>query len=211
MHVGTLDAEATAHRTDGLTVTLGTALMSVAVVGGAASVLASSLLAPAAFEAAEIVSAAAPWAALATGALVARLCAPLRRRAMEAPTAAASWRAAASLALGPLAAGVGAWFSIASGLPLLVTQVAGSHVVAEARVLERLADSGPGCEHRLVLASAVLPHSVAVCVDPETWAHAAEGGPLTIEVMRSTLGLEIRPVLEAIPTSRDRDEAPAPR
>lgn len=184
---------------------LASGLTALAVAAGAASVLARRVLAPAVLEPAQGLSLAAPWiacgVAVMVGALVLRAHrARLRRAAAHGPARTPGEVGplvgpdVATLALGPVAAGVGTWFAVACGLPLCATGTPGAIGVETVQVVQRPAPGLLACPYRLVLAGGSLPQPVEACVDREAWTRGAPGHAATIEVVRGPLALEVRTV-----------------
>lgn len=175
------------------------------LVAGGVSAAARWLFAPVAFEPADGLSLLAPWiaagAATGVGALMLRAQrARMRRTAAHGPARTPDdvgpliGPDVATLALGPVAAGVGAWFVVGCGLPLAATLAAGASRPVAVQVVERLEPGALACRYRLVLAGEGLPHPVEACVDREAWIRGEAGSPATAEVVAGPLGLAVRAV-----------------
>jgi hypothetical protein len=89
------------------------------------------------------------------------------------------------------------WLVISQALPATVTAVFGVQRPEAGLVVQKIpAAADPDCRYRLELASASaagghVTRAMDECVSEDLWNHAAQGGPVTLDLVVSALGAEI--------------------
>ena len=90
-----------------------------------------------------------------------------------------------------------AWLLVSQAIPATLTALAGTARSEPGVVTRRVpATNDADCRFRLEVASAsaadgAVPRPLDECVDEAVWAKATEGGPATLQLVRSLLGAEL--------------------
>ena len=96
-----------------------------------------------------------------------------------------------------VAATILAWLLVSQAIPATLTALAGAPRSEPGIVSHRVPETTDAdCRFRLVVASAsaeggAVPHPLDECVDESVWKQAAEGGPVTLLLVRGALGAEL--------------------
>ncbi|MFL6700220.1 MAG: hypothetical protein ACJ8GJ_23870, partial [Vitreoscilla sp.] len=86
---------------------------------------------------------------------------------------------------------------VSQAIPATLTALAGAPATEPGTVSQRVPQTTDAdCRFRLVVTSApadggAVPHPYDECVALAVWQQAAEGGPVTLQLMRGTLGAEL--------------------
>ena len=96
-----------------------------------------------------------------------------------------------------VAATLVAWLLVSQAIPATWTAMTGATAIEPGVVSHRVAETTDAdCRFRLVVASAqadggAVPRPYDECVAEAVWRQAAEGGPVTLELVRGALGAEL--------------------
>ena len=149
-----------------------------------------------AFQPAHLLRVAAPLLALLIGAAFTRLVAQARSRADEQREFDRGGKAL-FMGFAMVAATILAWLLVSQAIPATLTALAGAPRSEPGVVSHRVPETtDTDCRFRLVVASAsaeggAVPHPLDECVDESVWKQAAEGGPVTLLLVRGALGAEL--------------------
>ena len=149
-----------------------------------------------AFQPARLLRIAAPLAALVIGAGFTRLVARSRSR-IDGEREFDRGGKALFMGFAMVAATIVAWLLVSQAIPATLTALAGAPASEPGLVSQRVPEtSDPDCRFRLVVTSApadsgAVPHPFDECVAQAVWQQAAEGGPVTLQLMRGALGAEL--------------------
>ncbi|MBW8756185.1 MAG: hypothetical protein JF586_01115 [Burkholderiales bacterium] len=88
------------------------------------------------------------------------------------------------------------WLLVSQAAPATWTALAGAARTEAGVVTRRVPETGDGdCRFRLVVVSAdaagAVPRPLDECVDEAVWKQAADGGPVSLQVVRSALGADL--------------------
>ena len=155
-----------------------------------------------AFQPAHLLRVAAPLVALLIGAAFTRLVAQARSRVDEEREFDRGGKAL-FMGFAMVAATILAWLLVSQAIPATLTALSGTPRGEPGIVSHRVPETTDAdCRFRLVVASAsaeggAVPHPLDECVDEAVWKQAAEGGPVTLLLMRGALGAELVTVASA--------------
>ena len=96
-----------------------------------------------------------------------------------------------------VAATLVAWLLVSQALPATLTALAGTPATESGLASHRVPETDEvDCHFRLVVISAMpesgaVPHPLDECVSEAAWRSATEGGPVTLQLVRSALGAEL--------------------
>ena len=172
----------------------GKALAAALVV--AAAWVAWGLVAHPAFQPVRVLRVAAPLLALVLGAGFTRLVARARSR-VDAEREFDRGGKALFMGFAMVAATILAWLLVSQAIPATLTALAGAPGSEPGVVSQRVPETTDAdCRFRLVVASAsadggAVPHPLDECVAEPVWKQAAQGGPVTLQLVRGALGAEL--------------------
>ena len=155
-----------------------------------------SLVQHPAFQPVSILRVAAPLLALVIGAAFTRAVAHVRARA-DAEREFDRGGKALFMGFAMVAATILAWLLVSQAIPATLTALAGAPRSEPGIVSHRVVETTDAdCRFRLVVASAsadggAVPHPLDECVAEAVWRQAAEGGPVTLLLVRGALGAEL--------------------
>ena len=139
---------------------------------------------------------AAPVAALAFGGGFTRLLARSRQQ-QDAEREFDRGGKALFMGFAMVAATILAWLLVSQAIPATLTALAGTARTEAGVVTRRVpATTDADCRFRLEVTSAstangAVQRPLDECVDEAIWTRAAEGGPVTLQLVRSVLGAEL--------------------
>ena len=148
------------------------------------------------FQPAHALRVAAPVVALAIGGGFARLLARSRQR-QDAEREFDRGGKALFMGFAMVAATILAWLLVSQAIPATLTALAGTPRTEAGIVTRRVpATTDADCRFRLEVTSAsttdgAVQRPLDECVDEATWTRATEGGPVTLQLVRSVLGAEL--------------------
>lgn len=149
-----------------------------------------------AFQPAHLLRIAAPLVALVIGGAFTRLVAQARSR-VDAEREFDRGGKALFMGFAMVAATILAWLLLSQAVPATLTALAGVPTSEPGIVSHRVPETTDAdCRFRLVVASAsadggAVPHPLDECVAEAVWKQAAEGGAVTLELVRGALGAEL--------------------
>ena len=149
-----------------------------------------------AFQPAHLLRIAAPLVALVIGGAFTRLVA-LARSGVDAERDFDRGGKALFMGFAMVAATILAWLLVSQAIPATLTALAGAPRSEPGVVSHRVAaTTDTDCRFRLVVVSAsadsgAVPHPLDECVAEAVWKQAAEGGPVTLQLVRGALGAEL--------------------
>ena len=148
------------------------------------------------FQPAYAIRLAAPIVALFVGAGFTRLVAQARSR-VDGEREFDRGGKALFMGFAMVAAALVAWLLVSQAIPATWTALAGAVATEPGVVSQRVPETTDAdCRFRLVVASAsagngAVPHPLDECVDEAVWKPAADGGAVTLQLVRSALGAEL--------------------
>ena len=157
-----------------------------------------------AFQPGRVLRIGAPLMALVIGAGFTRLVAQARSR-IDAEREFDRGGKALFMGFAMVAATLLAWLLVSQAIPATLTALAGMPASEPGIVSQRLPETAdPDCRFRLVVTSApadggAVPHPYDECVAQAVWQQAAEGGRVTLQLVRGALGAELVGVQAAVP------------